>query len=832
MKKGILLSCCLLALLSSYAQDDKRPDASLLVYRETPTRINNLVHTKLDVNFDYSKSYMNGKAWITLQPHFYPTDSLTLDAKGMDIRTVALVAGGKNQPLKYQYDGMQLRIQLNKTYTRNDKYTIYIDYTAKPDELKVEGSAAIKDAKGLYFINPRGEDKTKPTQIWTQGETEATSVWCPTIDRPGQKTTQEIIMTVPDKYVTLSNGKLVSQKKNANGTRTDHWKMNQPHAPYLFFMGVGDYAVIKESYKGKEVSYYVEKEYAPVARKIFGNTPEMMAFFSKITGVEYPWVKYAQIVGRDYVSGAMENTTATLHQESAQQDARELIDGNRWEDVIAHELFHHWFGDYVTAESWSNLTLNESFANYSEVLWNEYKYGKDAGDATHYEAMQGYLANPANAGKHLARFHYHDKEDMFDAVSYNKGGNILHMLRNHLGDSAFFNALNLYLTQNRYKAAEVHHLRLAFEEVSGRDLNWFFNQWYFGEGHPKLDISYQYDDAAGKAKVIISQVQEGEKVFRLPIAIDVYEGGKKVRHNVVLNNRVDSFEFKYSKRPDLINVDGDKILLGEKKDSKTLEQYAYQYKHAGKYLDRREAIEFASDKQNEALARQILLDALKDSYHGLRSLALESLDMKNNAVKTAAEKAIAEIASRDPKAPVKARAIELLAEYNNDAYTNIFRSGIKDSSYSVAGSSLLALSVKDNAAAVEAARKMLNEPIKGKLIPALIVIAAKNNLAEAIGPVNEAYGAMPLSQEKLEILDPFARLLASSTDAAQVKKGVGYIVDLREGIPAMYRNQIDPYINNMILQGIQQAWQKNTSAEASDVVEFIKAARSGEKKAF
>lgn len=169
--------------------------------------------------------------------------------------------------------------------------------------------------------------------------------------------------------------------------------MDLPHAPYLFFMGVGEYAIIKDSYKGKEVSYYVEKEYAPVARRIFGNTPEMMAYFSRITGVDYPWVKYAQIVGRDYVSGAMENTTATLHQESAQQDARELVDGNGWESTIAHELFHQWFGDYVTTESWSNLTLNESFANYSETLWDEYKYGKDAGDAQNYNDMVGYLGS-------------------------------------------------------------------------------------------------------------------------------------------------------------------------------------------------------------------------------------------------------------------------------------------------------------------------------------------------------------------------------------------------------------------------------------------------------
>ena len=133
----------------------------------------------------------------------------------------------------------------------------------------------------MYFINPRGEEKDKPTQIWTQGETEHNSVWFPTIDKPNQKTTEEITMTVPDKYVTLSNGLLISQKKNADGTRTDTWKMDLPHAPYLFFMGVGEYSIIKDNYKGKEVDYYVEKEYAPVARRIFGHTPEMIGFYSE-----------------------------------------------------------------------------------------------------------------------------------------------------------------------------------------------------------------------------------------------------------------------------------------------------------------------------------------------------------------------------------------------------------------------------------------------------------------------------------------------------------------------------------------------------------------------
>ena len=500
---GVLFIC-----FRSWSQttNETSHEAWKKIYRASATKINDLVHTKLDLKFDYPRAWMYGKAWLTLHPHFYPTDSLNLDAKAMTIQAVSLVRGNTKIPLRYRYDSMNLRIHLDRSYKANENYTIYIDYISRPNEHEWPSG----NAKGLYFINPRGEIKNKPTQIWTFGETEFNSSWCPTIDKPNQKTTSEINLTVPSKYLTLSNGLLTSQKNNGDGTRTDVWKLDLPFAPYLLFFAVGDYAIIKDSYKNKEVSYYVEKEYAPVARKIFGNTPQMIAFFSGITGVDYPWPKYAQITGRDFVAGAQENVTATLHAETAQQDARQLVDGNRWEETIAHELFHHWFGDLVTCESWSNITVNESFADYSETLWDEYKYGKEEGDAKNNFDMLTYLGNPDDTSKSLVRFYYADSEDVFDNVSYPKGGRILNMLRHYTGDSAFFKSLNLYLTSNKFKSAEAQNLKFAFEEVTGQDLNWFFNQWYYGSGHPRLDIRYAYDASGKTAQVFITPNPVGQ----------------------------------------------------------------------------------------------------------------------------------------------------------------------------------------------------------------------------------------------------------------------------------------------------------------------------------
>jgi aminopeptidase N len=773
-------------------------------YRETPTRINNLVHTKLEVKPDFTKSYLYGKAWISLKPHFYPTDSLTLDAKGMEIKKLALLKNNQQTPLKYTYDDWQLKIKLDRTYKANETYTIFIDYIAKPDEFEAKyATEQMLGIKGMYFINPKGEEKDKPTQIWTQGETESNSAWFPTIDKTNQKTTEELTVTVDNKYVTLSNGKLISQKKNADGTRSDYWKMDLPHAPYLFFLGVGDYAVVKDSWKGKEVNYYVEKEYAPVAKKIFGNTPEMMTFFSKITGVEYPWVKYSQITGRDYVAGAMENTTATIHQENAQQNARELIDGNNWESTIAHELFHQWFGDYVTTESWSNLTLNESFANYSETLWDEYKYGKDAGDAQNYNDMQGYLQSHSE-DKDLVRFHYRDKEEMFDAVSYNKGGRILHMLRNQVGDEAFFKALNLYLTTNKFKSAEAHQLRLAFEEVTGRDLNWYFNQWYFGNGNPTVDINYVYDDAAGKAKVIVKQTQRTGKIFRLPLAVDVYNGSKKVRYNVWSNNAVDTFSFEYTQRPDLINVDGDKILLWAKKDNKTLDNFIHQYKYAGNYLDRREAIDFASKNQTDNKAIELLKTALNDKYQGLRNFAIGKLDMKKDAVKAAVESTLFNLAKNDKYSTVRGNAINALGNYNKPEYVSLFKSSLNDSSYTVAGNALIALSNTDGPAALAFAKQLFDKPTKGVLTNAVTGVIAKSGDETLFDRILADFNKLSL-QSKFGAVNNLATYLASLKNTEKFKQGIDEIAKFRDEIPVPIKPQTDPYLNGVILKGLLTA---------------------------
>ncbi|MDW8235672.1 MAG: M1 family metallopeptidase [Bacteroidia bacterium] len=489
-KKNTLEDSAFLAMLKSLDEEEKdtllRPTRAPLYKGSYPIRWK-LIHTDLSLSLDWAKREIPGEAILTLKPHFAPMQELVLDAKAFQIEDVRLLRPSNGRILHQRYDTLKLYLTLDRFYTAAETVQVYIRYRAQPERLEGGGSAAIGGRKGGYFINPDGKRTCVPRQFWTQGEPESASAWFPTLDSPNQKSTQRLCITLEDTMVSLSNGLLVSQKKLPGGMRQDCWEMRQPHAPYLFALVVGPFRIIKDSWRGREVSYYMEPGKEKYASHIFGNTPKMLEFFSTRLGVEYPWPKYSQVIVRDFISGAMENTTATIHGDMLFYDAGKALT-NDHEEVIAHELFHHWFGDLVTCESWSQLPLNESFADYSEYLWLEYSRGEEAAENHRRQSMSTYLMEASQKKVSLVRFDYNDPMDMFDAHSYQKGGLVLHLLRNLMGDSAFFAALQYYLQTNAYKAADIDHLRHAVEEITGEDWTWFFDQHFRRKDEVRLTI--------------------------------------------------------------------------------------------------------------------------------------------------------------------------------------------------------------------------------------------------------------------------------------------------------------------------------------------------------
>jgi aminopeptidase N len=682
------------------------------LYRASRTREHDLLHTKLEVSFDWDSLFLYGNAYLTLKPYFYATDSLTLDAKGFQIHKVALLDKlGKEKELTYSYDTLQLHIALDKEYSRKDTFRLFIKYTAMPERFESGGSVAITSDKGLYFINPDGADSTKPRQIWTQGETEASSRWFPTIDAPNERTTQEIYITVDTNFQTLSNGALMFQSLNGDGTRTDYWKQKLPHAPYLFMMAIGEYAIVEDEWEGIPTNYYVEPEYKAFAKNIYPNTPEMLGFFSEILDYKYPWDKFHQVIVRDYVSGAMENTGAVIYGEFIQLDGRELLDSDG-EDIVAHELFHHWFGDLVTTESWSNLPLNESFATYGEYLWNEHKYGRYKADQHRQRDKMVYFQDARTKKKPLIRYHYEHRMDMFDGHSYQKGGLVLHMLRNYVGDEAFFQSLNRYLRDNEFQAVEIHQLRLAFEEVTGKDLNWFFNQWFLSPGHPELDIEFDYVDSTQTLSVLVEQTQDEEevpRVFILPTELAIIAPSGEVTYKeIMLDQRKDTFIYSLPAEPAVVLFDPHDRQLWQGEQKFDEEQAILIYRGLDNYFYRSEALGELKGAKDTA-AYSIIKDGLNHEFYDIRKSAISSIKNLAKAEPEYSRKKLEELAANDAKSSVRAAAIGALSKYfDKDVSADFFRRGMLDSSYVVNSTSLEALYEVDEQAGIEAAAALEN----------------------------------------------------------------------------------------------------------------------------
>ncbi len=808
--------------------DDPIPN-DLPIYRNSARRTVDLLHTKLDLRFDWPNEKVLGKATLRLTPFSEEVEQVVLDAKNFEFKSMRLLSSGITP--EYQYNGQKLVVELDRPYQPGQEILLYLDYVASPSEGDASGAAITSD-KGLFFINADGTDASKPQQIWTQGETEFNSNWFPTVDKPNERQTHEITLTVDQKFKTLSNGVLGTSRQNPDGTRTDTWSMDQPHAPYLVMLGVGDFAKVSDRWQDIPVDYYVEPEYQNDAKEIFNHTPEMITFFSELTGVPYPWKKYSQVVVRDYVSGAMENTTAVIFGQQVQKHKRELIDNNN-DYIVAHELIHHWFGNYVTCESWAHLTLNEGFANYGEYLWFEYKYGSDVAEYHRANELGGYLYEAQTNRHPLIDYRYEDKEDMFDAHSYNKGGLVLHMLRSYLGDDLFFAGWKTYLLDNAMTAVEVHNLRLAYEKVTGEDLNWFFNQWFLSSGHPDLDYSYSWDKDSRTLELTIDQTQDPDQnqpIYRLPTEVDLYygDGTHEIVHFVIdQRNQVESFSL--AEEPVAVLLDPKNALLATKQHDLDLHASQVIYGPSAPYMIRDQIVEQVASVK-DSTAYLLLSKAMTDPFWEIRRKALNSVDWESS---DAPLQTLIKIAEYDEHSQVRADAILILAMVSPENAKDILISKLgPDEAYPVVASAVMGLHRIDPDLCLEKV-EILQDESQADIIAALSAIYQEigdvENLAYFEKHMNSAegfqalsfYGNMESLMQKLpggDLLpwleknaataqnpsaNPYARIGATRTLIGFLKRA-SQITDISE-------DQIKPLLDNVLAheknQQIQSIYQ-------------------------
>ncbi len=565
----------------------------------TRDRVVDIEHIRLELDVDPTAQRIAGSATLTARVIAPGTRFVTLDA--VELTIDAVTVDGAARP--FVADGKHLRIDLGPPRAAGDRATLAITYAGSP-------------RRGLYFIAPDDGYPGKGVQVWSQGQDEDSRYWFPCFDAPHEKATSEVIVTIPSGLTALSNGVCLSDR-TVGGRRTQHFRLDVPHSPYLVTLAVGDFAVLEAQAGTLGLTYYVERGREADALRTLGRTPQMIEFFQQRLGVAYPYPHYAQVFVSDFIFGGMENTSATTLTDSVLLDARGALDHDV-DPLVAHELAHQWFGDLVTCRDWGEGWLNEGFATYCEYLWREHAEGRDEADLELDEWADAYFGEDHGRYRRtIATKVYDEPIDIFDRHLYEKGGRVLHMLRAVLGDDAFFAAIQHYLGKHRFGVVETRDLARAVEESSGRGLDWFFDQWVIGgAGHPELAVRAAWDADAGRLIVTVRQTQTVDArtpKFRFPLTIRTRTADGADRDlTVEIDDLLHNVHVALPIEPTQVIVDPGRVVLAELKVDKPVAWWCEELAHATLGLDRIAAARalggLGGPRADEALRRALTAD--------------------------------------------------------------------------------------------------------------------------------------------------------------------------------------------------------------------------------
>jgi len=548
-------------------------------YQANRERSYDIVHYKAELSFDFEKKSVSGKSTIRLTP-LRQIDRFELDAIHLDVKSVT--SKDVRTELSFRESDTALEISLAEAKSQRDTFSVVIEYEASPKG-------------GMYF--QRDQNNPQLFYVSTYGENGLHANWLPIYNDTNDNFSTEMIITVPSPYVVISNGKLVANTNHSNGQKTYHWLQTLPHPNYLISIYVGDYerGDLPSAFGTIPLSYWVPRGKLKEGAYAFRNTTRMVEFFSNKFNYQYPWDKYDQIAVPDYAIGAMEHTGVTGHRASVLRDESAPLDFGAtiddyttdWtaESTISHELAHHWFGNNLTCRNLSNIWLNESFASYLMMLWDEESLGKDQLLFDVQLAKKHYFEYVRT--QHIIRpleYHYFDDANTIynEQHTYLKGAVVLHMLRQVLGDEAYFRALSYYLHKHEFGNVESNDSKIAIEEATGENLDWFFEQWITGGGHPQLEVSYRYLADRKMIDLSVKQVQPfvgGQGLFTLPAKITIATPSKSWQEKVWVEEENQSFLFSCDEKPLMVSFDGEGDLVAEVSFQKTIEELVYQTKN-------------------------------------------------------------------------------------------------------------------------------------------------------------------------------------------------------------------------------------------------------------
>jgi aminopeptidase N len=760
-----------------------------------------LIHQRIEVrNFDWDSTTFDGRVTTTLVSLRPALDSVVLDmGRTLEVRSVASPcrAGRRCPGFAYSRPGDSLVVRLGQAAAFGDTVRFTVDYHAR-----------IRQGYGLYFFTGDGRPH-RPQQVYSGGGTDGNPRWIPTWGGPADKATWEVIATLPARLTVVSNGRLVSTRAAPRGERTTHWRQERPASTYLISLAAASFVKLGDRWRGIPVDYYVYREDSARARRLFGVTPDMMEVYSRLTGVPYPWSKYAQVTVADFVGG-MENVSATTLVDWL-PDARAYRD-RPWyrQSLIPHELAHQWFGNLVTAENWANYWLNEGIAEFMPGQYWRVKQGPHAEQDYYLAEYRQFLALDTRRRTPLATYNSNNV--------YPKGALVLEMLKAQLGPGRFWAAIRRYLTDHAYGSATSDDLRQAVLDATGQSLPWFWSQWIYSAGYPAFAVTAAYDSAAHALTLEVRQTQSDTAtadstgfryatplVFRAPVTIRVGTSGGDVVRQVTIDQREQRVRIdRLPAAPTMVAFDDSNAILKSLAFEQPTPWLATLLERHPHLWQRSWAISQLGTRRADTLAGAALARAATGAdYFLTRADAALALGAFSPALALPA----LEAAARDTSAEVRKAAVAALGAVGGEPALAVARDAWRaDSSDQVRASALIVLVRLGDAAARDAVLQGLETPSYREAIQnAAIAAVVQHPDPELVAALARQLGAQPVPAIGLAALtsrgDTAARgtvrraldderawvrewMLAALEDQLDVKDAVAL---LREAEPALRR---------------------------------------------
>ncbi len=605
-----------------------------------------LLHQRIAIRYDLDKRSVAGDLETQLVVIAAPTDTIHLDASQLTIEGATDAKGAK---LSFHSDTNSVTVHLATRARVGDTVVFALRYHGRPE-------------RGMYFVPRR-------RVMWTQGEAIETPSWVPTYNAPNDKTTWEILVTADSGVSVLSNGRLVEVTNVAGSSKKVwHWSQELPASTYMYSIVAAKFAVLRDSWRGIPVEYWVATDTVSAGWRTFGETPSMIEIYSRVLGVNFPWAKYDQAVIPDFTYGGMENVSATTQTDLALHGAGGEPEVNG-RGLDAHELAHQWFGDLTTTATWAHAWLNEGLTTYMESVQNEKSRGWEAGQLSWIDQQR--QARDADLNEERPLVYGDDKgrdpiQLFFSGHIYPKGAQLAHQLRRLLGDSLFWSGMHRFLTDNAYKTVETKDYAIAMEKTSGQDLDWFFDQWAYGIGYPKVKLTRNWDPSAKTLTITLRQIQQIDAThpfFRFPATVRVVTRDSVVRHEIMMTQQGQEFAIRLPSAPITFRFDEGGWLLGTVGTDQSPAELSELAKHDLDLSARWWALAKLDSSASAAAHDARRFIALNERTPELREEAIRQIGVHDAAT----SRDLLSAALGDPSDLVRAKAIRALARADTGA---------------------------------------------------------------------------------------------------------------------------------------------------------------------